>query len=198
MFKIIITFLLLATATVIHANDTKIAAKENLLCLGVQVSQGVSTETLSNETGSKKYDYRLTGVKVMLGQDFDFYRVGMQTSRLQIGYKYSALESDVSFSTVSIGYQENMLYWKFFGEGEQTIYPLASVDLGYAAIDNGSLNSKGLSVEVDVGVAYRYRNIDVTLVLASTYLDWNYPEDGIADYMNNYEVALGLSYRFMN
>lgn len=196
VLKNLITLLLFTTF--MYADDTKKTVEENLLVLGVQLSYGTSTETISNQTGSRDFDRSLIGVKVLVGQDFDFYRVGQQTSRLQLGYKYSALESDVSFSTVSIGYRENMLYWKFFGEGERTIYPLASLDLGYAAIDNGLLNSKGLSVELDVGVAYRYKNIDVTLALASTYIDWNYPEEGITDYMNNYEVALGLSYRFMN
>ena len=196
MLKIIIIFLLFTTF--IHANETKIAAEENLICLGVQVSQGISTETLSNETGSKEYDYRLTSVKVILGQDFDFYRMGMQTSRLQLGYKYSALDSDVSYKTVSLGYQENMRYWSFLDEGDHHIYPLASVDLGYASINNEALSAKGLSIELGLGVAYRYRDVDFSLAFVSTYIDWNHPEEGVADYMLNNQIALGMTYRFMD
>lgn len=196
MLKTIIIFIL--SITFIYANDTKTFTEENLICLGVQVSQGVSSETLSNETGSKEYHYRLTGVKVMVGQDFDFYRMGMQTSRLQLGYKYSELDTDVSFETVSLDYQENMRYWSFFHEDDHNIFPLMAMDLGYSSIKNGALSAKGLSVELGIGVGYRYRDVDFSLTYVLTYVDWNHPEEGVADYMINNQIALGMTYRFMD
>ncbi len=196
MLRTALTFLLFFSA--LHAADKPAVHEENLLTLGVQLAQGSATEMLSNKTGSKDYSYSLSSVKVLIGQDRDFYNTGIQTSRLQLAYQYSELNSDISFGTFSVGYQENMRYWSFFKHGNHHIYPFVSAELGYNALKTDGTLSKGKSVEIDVGVAYAYRDVEFTLAVTSTYIDWNHPEDGINDYMQNYQLAVGMTYRFMD
>jgi len=196
LFRVLFVILLFLGA--IHAAKVAPLPKENLLTLGIQLAQGTSTETLSNKTGSKDYSYDLSSVKILIGQDRDFYNMGMQTSRLQLSYKYSELDADLSFATFSVGYQENMRYWSLFRHGNHSIYPYASVELGYNALKKADISSKGKSVEVDVGMAYAYRDVAFTLAVASTYIEWNHPEDGINDYMQNYQLVIGMTYRFMD
>lgn len=148
--------------SLLHAQEQTVVTEDNLMILGLQLSYGLTEETLSNKTGSRDYSYHLSSVKVLIGQDFDFYNSAMQTSRLQLTYKYSELDTGVSFDTFSVGYQENMRYWSLYNRINHHIYPFASAELGYNALNKGATLSKGKSVEINVGAAYQYRDIELT------------------------------------
>ena len=168
------------------------------MILGIVLSQGTAKETLSNETGSKSFDYDVQGLKVALGKDFDVYNVGMQTSRFLLLYKYNELDTGAAFETLAVGYRENMRYWPVYMRGMHSIYPLASIEGGYTSVTKGAVDASGLSFQADVGLAYLVNDVEFTLAATSSYIDWDHPEAGISDTMKTFSLAVGLTYRFMD
>ncbi len=195
MTKISILLFILLTSLF---SKEKTIPQNNLMTVGIELSAGFSNETLSNQTGSKSYNYTINNVKFKVGKDFNFYNEFMQNSRLQLALSYSKLSTGISYKEVSLAYQENMRYWNIYKQNNHQIFPFANLEVGYTAIHNDTLSSKGTSFGADIGLIYAYNSFEYSLALSNEIINWNHPTDGIADYMINTQIALGLNYRFMD
>jgi len=171
-----------------------LANENTMLTVGVQLGYGSTNETLSNTTGSVDYNYDVTSYKLLVGKDYDLYDKG-QTSRFYGSYKYNSLSSDTSYSTLGIGYLENMTYLSFLNKPEQKVFPYAGLELGWSLGDLGD-SKNAFNTEVDLGLTYQFKNMEFSLGYAYNFVSWDNTE--ATDNFNNHQVVLGYTYKFMN
>ena len=166
--------------------------KTTAVVVGIQTSFGGATQTFSNQTNTTDYDFTLNGYKLLVGSDVDLFGIG-ETSRFYGSYKYSTLGTE-SMNTFGIGYMENMTYLSFYEEGEQAIYPFTGLELGYGSVSDFG----GINTQVDLGIAYKYENMELTLAYTYNYTNLGETAGKSAVYMNSNQATFGFNYKFMS
>jgi hypothetical protein len=192
------------TSELVFKNDPKRAKnvysfKENIFVIGLSLGINSYSEEISNTTGSIENKYSAKYLKLLIGKDFTlWHKEYTQPSRLYFAYAFTKVESDVDFTTWSVGLRENMYYWSLYKTASYNIYPTASFEFGASSIDRLSGSVSGLNSEVQVGLTYaRNDNFEYFINLSANNTSLKHPIDGIADTMNGIGVNFGINYKLM-
>ena len=172
--------------------------EDNILVLGLTLGYGTTTETVSNTRGSYDMDYTMSTVKLMLGKDFTLWHDEYtQPVRIYLRYSYSALSTKVDYTTITLGFQENMRYWPLYETDNDIIYPTLSYELGSSSLQRNAFDISGVTSEFTGGLTYQRGDFEYALNLAYHQTAWQHPLDGIKDEVHGLQVYLNLSYRWM-
>jgi len=192
------------TSELVFENDPKRTKdihnfKENIFVIGLSLGMYSYNEEISNTNGSSENRYSANNFKFLVGKDFTLWHEEYtQPSRAYFTYAFTKINSDVDFTTWSIGLRENMYYWSLYKTASYNIYPTASFEFGKTRIKRSSGVIKGLNSEIQIGLTYaRGYNFEYFINLSATATSLKYPLDGIADKMNGTGVNLGINYKLM-
>ncbi len=192
------------TSKLVFENDPKRSKnihnfKENMFVLGLSLGINSYSEEISNTNGSKETTYSANNFKFLIGKDFTLWHEEYtQPSRVYFTYALTKVDSDVDFTTWSVGLRENMYYWSLYKTSSYNIYPTASFEFGASSLSRSSSSMSGLNSQAQVGLTYsRDDNFEYFVNLSASTTSWKYPIDGIADKMTGMGVNFGLNYKIM-
>ena len=172
--------------------------EENILVVGLSLGYGAATETLSNTRGSRDEDYSVGNVKLILGKDFTLWHEEYtQPLRFYLSYAYSALSTEVDFTTVTFGMQENMRFWPLYETKSYIIYPTLSFEIGSSSLKRGEKKISGRTSEFAGGLVYQRGNFEYALNLAYNQTAWEHPVEGIKDESQGLQMHVNVNYRWM-
>lgn len=172
--------------------------EDNILVVGLSLGYGRATETVSNTRGSKDEDYSVGNVKLILGKDFTLWHEEYtQPVRFYLSYAYSALSTDVDFTTVTFGMKENMRFWPLYETDSYIIYPTLSFELGNSSLKRGDDKISGRTSEFTGGLVYQRGNFEYALNLAYNQTAWEHPIEGIKDESQGLQMHVNFNYRWM-
>jgi len=174
--------------------------KENIFVVGLSIGGASYNEEVSNKTGSKSTTYSSYNAKFSFAKDFTlWHKKYSELSRIYFTYSLSKINSDLDFTTWTIGLRENMEYWTIYKSNTFKIYPTASIEFGRSNITRDSHSIDGLTSEFNLGLTYaRGINFEYFCNLYASSIDWKHPIGGIADEMKGFGVAIGLNYKLMH
>ena len=199
---------------VIHAyeenNQTEIVFKDdpkvlvtskieaNILVLGASIGMGSTSERIYNSVGEKVETYGHVNAKFTIGKDFTFWHEEYtQPTRIFATYTYTYLQQSLGYHTFTMGLEERMRYWSFFKTDKGTFYPTLSYQLGRTVLSRKYESIEGRTSELNTGVTYEHLGFEYFLTLAYNSITWQHPIEGIGDESTNYQMNLGVNYRFM-
>ena len=173
--------------------------KENIFVLGLSLGAKSYSEEISNRNGSQTDSYSSYNLKFTLAKDFTLWHEEYtQPSRISFSYALTNINSDVDFTTWTLGLQENMYYWPLYKTSTYSIYPTASFELGSSKLDRAKSSMSGFTTQLAVGLTYiRDDNFEYFVNLSSDSIRWKHPLDGIEDEMIGFGVGFGVNYKIM-
>ena len=171
--------------------------KENIFVVGLSLGGASYNEELSNTTGSSSTSYSSYHTKLTIGKDFTMWHEEYtQPTRVYFTYAYTALDTDISFTTWTIGFCENMDYWSLYKTSSFNIYPTVAFEVGQSSISRESYSISGLTTEFSLGLTYtRDDNFEYFIDFFNDNIIWQHPVDGIADEMTGFGFRTGLNYK---
>ena len=168
------------------------------MVVGLSLGYGSTTETVSNTRGTYDLDYTASSFKMIVGKDFTLWHDEYtQPIRIYLAFSYTALSTDVDFTTITFGLKENMRYWPIYETKSYIIYPSLSYEIGSSSLTRGDFDISGLTSEFTGGLTYQRSNVEYALNLAYNQTAWEHPVAGIKDESQGLQVHLNVNYRWM-
>ena len=173
--------------------------EDNILVIGLSLGSGTITETLTNTRGSYDTEYTMSSLKLILGKDFTLWHEEYtEPVRIYLAYEYSFLNTEVDFSTVTLGFKENMRFWPLYKSQNYIIYPSLSYEIGSSTLTRSSYKVSGVTSEFAGGLTYQREAFEYALNLIYHQTAWDHPIDGIKDEAQGIQVHFNLNYRWMD
>ena len=173
--------------------------KENIFLFGLEVGVNSNSEKIYNKVSEKTSEYSSKRLKLLFAKDFTLWHEEYtQPSRLYGSFSYSFLDSNVKYTTFSMGLKENMFYWSIYKRDNFNLYPTFYLELGSSSITRETFTSSGFTKEGGIGIALSHgHNFEYYIDISSKSINWDHPIDGIADEMSSYGVSIGINYKIM-
>lgn len=171
--------------------------KENVLVVGLSFGGASYDEELSNTKGSSSTSHSAYSTKFTIGKNFTMWNEEYtQPTRLYFTYAFTALDTDVDFTTWTIGIRENMDYWSLYKTSTYKIYPTVAFEVGQSSISRETYSISGLTTDFSIGLTYsRDDNFEYFINLFNENIIWQHPIEGIADEMRGFGLRTGVNYK---
>jgi len=172
--------------------------EDNILVLGASLGFGITQERVYNIKGEYTLDFTNANTKLMIGKDFTLWHADYtQPSRFFISYTYTYLSSKVGYHSYLFGYEERMRFWPLYQTDTSILYPTLSCAFGRSDLSRETYKISGRTSEFSTGLTYERQQFEYFFTFSYGQIVWEHPVEGIGDESSNYNLNVGLTYRFM-